>query len=795
MAPNGGEAASLVESAMLLRWRAPELALLLADRAVTAGQDDKLAVMQADHLAVFALNRLGRHGEAAHRLFPAIRDAETPPGLRHELHVELAHCAVALGESATALGAVRAVLAAGDDVAPVLRAGALVAVAEASAALDRDDLATSALDEADELYREDTSLDHDTALLLRAAVRAVDATRHRRREAGAVAEAKAREGRDLLAGLADPEHDSGEVSARLMLEIALALLDRGAGDAAMQEVRPLLRRPVRAAAAAAVGRLRLALATRVHLAEGRHEPALTLLADAVEGAQRYGVDVVLAECLEGLSHVHEARGEFADALHCVRAARAAEGRHRRDVETARCTLLENCGSARREEARLIGQVAALLGDAATGCAAGSDAESSPLSVEVGVGNAAQQTEPNTLEAEIAQADTAEAEVLEAEIPQAEIPQAEIAQAEIAQAEIAQAEIAQAEIAQAEIAQAEIAEAEASEKVADEEVAEEEVAEEEVAEEEVAEAEVLGQVAEPEIAQSAPATPTSPVSNGPAVASPVAEDPSSVSPDTAAAESSSEIDSWQAGARHRRGAGTLVSVSDLLPASALSAGRSGRRRAEDRAAETSTVGMGQIGDADPESTGAGDRGAAGQSDEPPVPLVIYPLPHQPPSESSATLEHEATDDDPSEEPENAAQTRRELSVTGPPPAPTPRALDWQPADDDVAGDEAQMGLGDLLAEALAAYQESRDVHGGARSAGMRGDDGSTSADAETELDVSRYRGLGTRRTVGLALAPKPIDADSAGPDPVDADADDPDAAVTNPLLRLPNLTAEPRWGSA
>jgi hypothetical protein len=374
-------------------------------------------------------------------------------------------------------------------------------------------------------------------------------------------------------------------------------------------------------------------------------------------------------------------------------------------------------------------------------------------------------------------------------------EAEIPQAEIAQAEIAQAEIAQAEIAQAEIAQAEIAEAEASEKVADEEVAEEKVADEEVAEEEVAETEVLGQVVEPEIAQSAPATPTSPVSNGPAVASPVAEDPSSVSPDTAAAESSSEIDSWQAGARHRRGAGTLVSVSDLLPASALSAGRSGRRRAEDRAAKTSTVGMGQIGDADPESTGASDRWAAGQSDEPPVPLVIYPLPHQPPSESSATLEHEATDDDPSEEPENAAQTRRELSVTGPPPAPTPRALDWQPADDDVAGDEAQMGLGDLLAEALAAYQESRDVHGGARSAGMRGDDGSTSADAETELDVSRYRGLGTRRTVGLALAPKPIDADSAGPDPVDADADDPDAAVTNPLLRLPNLTAEPRWGSA
>jgi hypothetical protein len=742
MAPNGGEAASLVESAMLLRWRAPELALLLADRAVTAGQDDKLAILQADHLAVFALNRLGRHGEAAHRLFPAIRDAETPPGLRHELHVELAHCAVALGESATALGAVRAVLAAGDDVAPVLRGGALVAVAEASAALGRDDLATSALDEADELYREDPSLDHDTALLLRAAVRAVDAARHRRREAGAVAEAKAREGRDLLAGLADPEHDSGEVSARLMLEIALALLDRGAGDAAMQEVRPLLRRPVRAAAAAAVGRLRLALATRVHLAEGRHEPALTLLADAVEGAQRYGVDVVLGECLEGLSHVHEARGEFADALHCVRAARAAEGRHRREVKAARGALLDNCGSARREEARLVAQVAALLGDAGTGCAAGSEADTSPLSVEVGVGSAAQQTDPETFEAEIAQADSAEAEVGETE-------------------------------------------------------AEEQVAEEQVAEEQVAEDEPPGQIAEPQIAQSAPATATSPVLNTPVVGSSappsVAEEPIPVSPETAAGESPSGVDSWPAGARHRRGAGTLVSVSDLLPASALSTGRSGRRRAEDRTVETPTVEMSQIGDADPEPSGADDRGAADRSDEPPVSLVIYPSPDQPPSESSATSERAATNDDPTEEPENFSQTLRELPVTGPPPAPTPRALDWQPADEDEPGDEAQMGLGDLLAEALAAYQESRDIHAGARSAGMRSDDGSTTADAE--LDVSRYPGLRTGRTAGLALAPKPIDANSGGPDSVDADADDPAAAVTNPLLRLPNLTAEPRWGSA
>jgi tetratricopeptide (TPR) repeat protein len=699
MAPSGGEAASLVESAMLLRWRAPELALLLADRAVTAGQDDKLTVLQADHLAVFALNRLGRYGEAAHRLFPAIRDADTPPGLRHELHVELAHCAVALGESVTALGAVRAVLAAGDDVAPVLRGGALVAVAEASAALGRDDLVTSALDEADELYREDPSLDHDTALLLRAAVRAVDAARHRSREAGTDAEAKAREGRDLLAGLADPEHDSGEVSARLMLEIALALLDRDAGDAAMQEVRPLLRRPVRAAAAAAVGRLRLALATRVHLAEGRHEPALTLLADAVEGAQRYGVDVVLAECLEGLSHVHEARGEFADALHCVRAARAAEGRHRRDVEAARSTLLENCGSARGEEARLVGQVAALLGNAGTGCTAGSDGDTGPMSVEISVGTAVQQTESKTPETEVLDAEVLEAEVLEAEVLEAQGPEALVAEAEVVEAE-------------------------------------------------------------------------------------VVEDPTPVPPeaeDVRSVESSSASDPWP-GARHRRGAGTLVSVSDLLPASALSAGRSGRRRAEDRAAETAAVEMDQTGHTEPEQN----------SDGPPTPLEVYPLPLQPTSESSTTLPGEATDDDPWEEPESSSQSGRELPVSGPPPAPAPRTLEWEPAAEEAADDEAssQMGLGDLLAEALAAYQESRDIHAGARSAGMGGDDGSTAADAET--DVPRYRGPGTRWTAGLALAPAPIDASSAEPNPVDSGRGDAAAAATNPLLRLPNLTAEPRW---
>ncbi|MFY9807997.1 MAG: hypothetical protein WAK86_12120, partial [Pseudonocardiaceae bacterium] len=438
------------------------------------------------------------------------------------------------------------------------------------------------------------------------------------------------------------------VGARLVLEIALALLDRDAGDAAMQEARSLLRRPVRAAAAAAVGRLRLALATRVHLAEGRHEPALTLLADAVEGAQRYGVDAVLAECLEGLSHVHEARGEFADAVHCVRAARAAEGRHRHDAESARSVLLENCGSARRAEARLIGQVTALLGDAGTGFV-GSDSDTGPL-VEVAVVVEAQQsTAP------------------------------EVAEPEIAESEAHEPEIAEPEIAEPESAQLT--------------------------------APTLTPSA-PDVAFAASKTSSSePVDTQAGGNPPVAADPVSQEPvDEPSTEPSSGLNSWQSGARHRRGAGTLVSVSDLLPASALSAGRSGRRRAEERGDEPSTDGT----------------------------------------------------DVPSDAPENLPPARQEFPASEPPPAPAPRALVWEAADGDAADDEgsSKMGLGDLLAEALAAYQESRDIQAEAR----------------------------TRSTVGLALAPQPIDASPGDPDGVD-----PAEAVTNPLLRLPDLTVEPRWG--
>lgn len=705
---------------MLLRWRAPELALLLADRAVSAAQDDKMAVLRADHLAVFALNRLGRHAEAVHRIFPAVRDADTPPELRYELHVELAHCAVALGEPTTALSAVRAVLVAGDDVAPVLRGAALVGAAEALVMLGRDDLVVAALDEADELYREDPSLDHDTALLLRAAARAVDAARHRQRGAAARAEAKAREGRELLVDLADPEHDSGEVSARLMLEIVLALLDRDAGDTALQEVRALLRRPVRAAAAGSVGRLRLALATRVHLAEGRHESALTLLADAVEGAQRHGVDAVLAECLEGLSHVHEARGEFADALHCMRAARVAEARHHRNIEAARSVIRQNCWAARREEARWVAQVAALLGNAGTG---GTGVDGDTASVSIGNGVSV-QTRPSgaAAPAEAAHASAANG----AGINGAGVNGGGMQVGEATATAMDTVVLGTSPVVTAS----------------------------------------AGPVESPPSAHPGTERPQHPAQS-PGVRQPV--------------EGAGERPAWPSEARHRRGAETLVSVSELLPASAFAAGRSGRRRAENRTEERENPAAATPGSQASHHT----VGATGPDIRPASAGASPPRVHHPPSEPATA---DGAGPDPTlaggaEAFPLASSPQRDYPASAPPPAPEPRALEWDSARED-ASDETQtrqLGLGDLLAEALAAYQESRDLRTEAPVAGSDQDE-SAGPDGAANRELHRYRGRGTRWSAGLAMNPVP----AGGYD------EDPAEALTNPLLRLPDLTAEPRW---
>jgi hypothetical protein len=65
----------------------------------------------------------------------------------------------------------------------------------------------------------------------------------------------------------------------------------------------------------------------------------------------------------------------------------------------------------------------------------------------------------------------------------------------------------------------------------------------------------------------------------------------------------------------------------------------------------------------------------------------------------------------------------------------------------------MGLGDLLAEALAAYRESRDVRADdAGSTGSGGDDGGAAGGVRNSRDAPPYGRPGMRWTSGLALAP-------------------------------------------
>lgn len=792
---SSGEAASLVQSALLLRWRAPELALLLADRAVAAAGDDRTTVLRADHLAAFALNRLGRHGGAAGRLLPALQDADTPAELRHELHVELANSAAALGEPATALAALRPVLAAGDDVTPMLRGTALVAAAESAGTLGRGDVVSATLDEADELFSEDPHLDRDTVLLLRGTASAVNAAHHRRSGAYAHAEALARAGRELLTGLGDPEHDSGQVGGRLMLEMVLALLDRGELEVAVREAQPLLRRPVRAAAASAVGWLRLALATRVHLAEGRHEPALTLLADAVEMTQRHGVHGVLAECLEGLSHVHEVRGEFADALHCVRSARAAESRHRRTAEAARSALLEHCGPVRREISGLVDQIAALLPAMGE-----SRAVSDPDPIEqhqtetdqalrsgsdLGADELAGLVDP------LGESVTPEPVILGRVRPTlgargsatTSVPPWALADASVLVNPVTKPPSGKDIAAQAAELAGEAAElagetaqpaAEAGEPVA-----------------RLGEpAEPGGRAGEADVGVGEPAEPGVGAGEAGAEAGEAAGREGDAAEPVAGVGETAEP--RLSGTRRRRGAGgTPVPVSDLLPQSVLSAGRSGRRRAEDRPEEPPAADAGPVEegiDGEP-SQGNADgpqpadrRDSAARLVDPQADPALTVAPRAQSQSSSmpapgAELNGTAT---------GQTLTPLEFPVSGPPPAPPPRVLDWVSTGSGGDVVPPDVSMGDLLAGALAAFQESGHplAHGIDMTGPMPAVDGLTSRDATagTSRDATNQHGSQPRRTPGLQLAANPVERNPGNAA----------EALTDPELRLPDLTAEPLW---
>jgi hypothetical protein len=345
-------AGDMLGPAWSLRWRAPEVALLFAERA---GAVAKLAGdgpdrLRAEATVVVASCRVGQQLSVVERGIAAVRLAErqSDTATMAMLRVELAGCARTAGVPLVGAAVLRPVLTS-DAVRPSVRADALVQMVGCLAQLADAAVLDEALGEADRLYAEDRDIDSDSRVVLRALLRSVASGEQRRRGDARAAVDAAQEGADLLGSLNRPSADNGEVGARVALRLVHGLLDLGRMDEAATIAGTELARPVRAPAATAVGWLGLAMAVRKHLAAGAPAPALALLRDAAELAERHRLSSLRAEALTTLSDAHERVGQLADALDCLRTAQGVRLRWARAVYAARTKLVGAFGETTSPE--------------------------------------------------------------------------------------------------------------------------------------------------------------------------------------------------------------------------------------------------------------------------------------------------------------------------------------------------------------------------------------------------------------------------------------------------------------
>ncbi|SMD26233.1 diguanylate cyclase domain-containing protein [Kibdelosporangium aridum] len=340
----------LAETADRLRWCAPELTLVFARQAATLADaaKDRVLALRANALMVAALVRLGKHAEAVEPAVSALRDAENAGerDLAGSVRVDLAASTRAVGLTGSAFVLVRPMLE-GSDTRPAVRAGALAEIVGGLAQAGRLEIIDEVLSEADRLYAADDMLSGDVRRILRALLCARIASFRRRWGNATGAVAAATEGMTLLDGLSDPGTDSGQARAELGLEMVSALLDAGEETAAVGQADQTLTQPVRATSAAAIGRLMLILATRVHFPAGRAKEAHALLAEIVRVARRHELDGLLADVLTSLAYAQEADGDLTEALNSLRSARAAEQRRLRADTLARLIVLEELGAGTR----------------------------------------------------------------------------------------------------------------------------------------------------------------------------------------------------------------------------------------------------------------------------------------------------------------------------------------------------------------------------------------------------------------------------------------------------------------
>ncbi|GAA2994453.1 diguanylate cyclase domain-containing protein [Actinokineospora diospyrosa] len=349
-AASAAECAALVDSADRLRWSAPELAVQFAARSLRSGVADVATTTRAQVLLGTSLVRLGRHAEAVEPALTAL-PAVTSGGLVERaaaVRVALAACARVLGEPLAGCELLRPVLRS-TTAAPATRALALGQFVACAAHIGRRDDLEDALAEADRLLASDEALGQDGRKVERALLCVRAASYHRRHGDTEAATDSARDGLALLNRLSAVGAEGGLARARLVLEMVCALLDDGDIDEATVVAATVLGEPVRATSALALGRLRLAMATRVHLPSGQADYGRSMLVDVVRLAERHGLDSLQADAWTFLAHAEEEAGHPSDALHALRSARAAEYRYLRSTATARGLLLTEVGAVRDPE--------------------------------------------------------------------------------------------------------------------------------------------------------------------------------------------------------------------------------------------------------------------------------------------------------------------------------------------------------------------------------------------------------------------------------------------------------------
>jgi GGDEF domain-containing protein len=347
-----GECAALVRSAEALRFSAPELAVQLARRALLVGAESTRAAevdraktlsMRAQAVLASGLVRLSHYVEAVEPAFAALAlaEGEGAADVAAAARLDLAACSREVGEPLLGCELLGPVLETA-QLSAAIRAGALGRLVGCVAHVARRDDVEDALTEADRLLAADDGMNPDVRRLERARLSVRAAAYHRWYGDTEDAADAAREGITQLNRVRGLRPETARLRAQLVLELACALLDDGSLEEAASVSEAVLAEPVRATSAAAVGRLMLAVSTRVHLPSGRVDRGRGLLDQAVWVADRHGLDGLLADVLTAVSQLDEAAERTTEALESLRGARAAEQRRLRGMaQAARLLLTEN----------------------------------------------------------------------------------------------------------------------------------------------------------------------------------------------------------------------------------------------------------------------------------------------------------------------------------------------------------------------------------------------------------------------------------------------------------------------